>query len=178
LRKPLHNNFHSLNAILLPVIGYVLIPIIAPCGISIGMLLLMADKWSTDINAVFCKSILYSSTSADGDLVRSTFPAALIFLLALTSRRALSTRIGLFRQRLIDAEYVVEERVENYEPKLTGTAVSGDTVKQVESLVEVMDPDGSDTGDRADWEEDAVDLDVEGDESEGILSQAETEELG
>jgi len=68
--------------------------------------------------------------------------------------------------------------VENYEPKLTGTAVSGDTVKQVESLVEVMDPDGSDTGDRADWEEDAVDLDVEGDESEGILSQAETEELG
>jgi len=51
-------------------------------------------------------------------------------------------------------------------------------VKQVESLVEVMDPDGSDTGDRADWEEDAVDLDVEGDESEGILSQAETEELG
>jgi len=31
-------------------------------------------------------------------------------------RHRLSQRVGVIRQRMIDAEYVVEERVENYDP--------------------------------------------------------------
>jgi hypothetical protein len=38
------------------------------------------------------------------------------FVLTALSRRRLRHRVGVLRQRMIDAEYVVEERVENYDP--------------------------------------------------------------
>ena len=47
-------------------------------------------------------------------------PFTLIFILIVLFRRAAMNRIGAIRQQMIDAEYVVEERVENYDPTKEG----------------------------------------------------------
>lgn len=57
--------------------------------------------------------------------VRLMFPGTLIVLLVLTSRRALLARLANLRQKFIDAEYVVEEKVENYEPEQESAGISG-----------------------------------------------------
>ena len=92
------------------------------------------------------------------------FPTTLIAILALASRRAALGRLAVFRQRLIDAEYVVEERVENYEqPEQPeqDQEVSPEVLKSVIEELRLRDgtgvegPAGSDT--RADVEGDHSD---------------------
>ena len=84
------------------------------------------------------------------------FPTLLNVLLTLSSRRAISGRLEKVRQRLIDAEYVVEEKVENYEPEKKA--------ETSEFAMPVMDlADG--VGDEGDWEN-LVDAEGDG-EGEG-----------
>lgn len=47
--------------------------------------------------------------------VRWAYPVFLTVVSLTLFRRRLSRRIRVIRQRMIDAEYVVEERVENYD---------------------------------------------------------------
>lgn len=95
-------NFHALNVVLFPVLGYLAIFILIPCAFSVLFLLLSFRLSVPD--------------EANNLMFRMNFPTSFVLLISVASRKAISNRIRHVRQNMIDAEYVVEERVENYEP--------------------------------------------------------------
>ena len=83
--------------------------------------------------------------------------------LTLASRRAILESMGKLRQKLIDAEYVVEEKVENYEPGNEGVLGSGQATPPVDTVdadwVEVVDGEEEGVGSDDVWiDEDAESL--------------------
>lgn len=82
---------------------------------------------------------------------RFTYPVCLVAFLLVAYSHLIARRYRMFRQDLIDAEYVVEERVENYDNQ---TNAKGETVIK-DSEVEAPSRDdvaaGTDTDDE--WED-------------------------
>jgi len=54
------------------------------------------------------------------------YPIFLAFALMALLRHRFRHRVKVIRQRMIDAEYVVEERVENYDPSKEVNKVEGE----------------------------------------------------
>ncbi len=104
-------------------------------------------------------------------------------LLALASRRAISGRLAKLRQKLIDAEYVVEERVENYEPGQESIIESGEATPVIEAVQDNGDHEGDQQGEGEDLgdtseREDGSDTEVEAVESDDVELEAEVRVLG
>jgi hypothetical protein len=78
--------------------------------------------------------------------------------MAFACRKALSRRWSALRQILIDAEYVLEERVENYEPTKKKIVTFGKGSKEFDGSDNDDDEEGEDDG--AVWE----DLDTDGEQ--------------
>ena len=93
------------------------------------------------------------------------FPANLLTLLILASRSALSQRFAKLRQKLIDAEYVLEERVENYEPGQD--MVQSGTATPISNILASRD-----VVDQGEWE-DTEDVEEDGEDGEGQDSEDE-----
>lgn len=54
-RRPLHNNFHKLNATVIPIIGYLLIPVFIPYMICVLVSLEVTRRSSEEVNAITCE---------------------------------------------------------------------------------------------------------------------------
>jgi len=99
-------------------------------------------------------------------------------LLGLAVHRLIRERLDKVRQALIDAEFVVEERVENYKPETKSIAVSGHATP----IVEILNGNEADMGENGDWE-DADGLDIErnsegeGDEFDGLWFEEDESEV-
>lgn len=103
-KHPLHQPFIQLSEFVLPILAILLVPIAVPWAVFLGVRAALAT--------------LGLASVVDGTAAfRLTYPLLFIpsavFLLRWPLRRLLSR----VRQWMIDAEYVVYERVENYEPE-------------------------------------------------------------
>ena len=90
-------------------------------------------------------------TRAD-DLDRFAHPVLLAILVSFACRKALVRRWAGLRQILIDAEYVLEERVENYEPGNKKKVTFGEGSKQFDGS-DNDDDESDDDNDGAVWED-------------------------
>jgi hypothetical protein len=86
---------------------------------------------------------------------RLSHPILLLLLLVGVSRKELMRRWSGLRQILIDAEYVLEERVENYDPDRKKKVKFGEGVKTFDG--------SSDEDDGEVWEDVEVENDDDGD---------------
>ncbi|RXK38798.1 hypothetical protein M231_03974 [Tremella mesenterica] len=100
LRAPMNYSFRTVNTVTLPVLGYLLVPLILP--------------WLT--TAIVVPFMWYSPDSDRNFAFRLAFPCCLWTLLIYLLRRPARQKMTALRQKMIDAEYVLEERVENYVP--------------------------------------------------------------
>lgn len=99
------------------------------------------------------------------------YPTLLISALAFLLRKAIYKAVGGIRQKVVDAEYVVEERVENYVPGEASSQSQGDGEGEVliegvaaETPGEVMLEVGGNVGDRDGGEAELEVMDEESDE--------------
>ena len=76
--------------------------------------------------------------------VRMMYPLTLIFIIGLAARQSITTRLSALRQKVIDAEYVLEEKVENYEPSL-----DAENVPVEEGIIEILE--GEEDGLGGEW---------------------------
>jgi E3 ubiquitin-protein ligase MARCH6 len=104
-RRPMRQKFGSLNGFLLPLTVALVVPIVVPwmffLSACMGLRLLGAPLPLLDAGWVF--RVLYPVWS-------------MVFIVAFTWQQIMIV-LGHVRQWMIDAEYVLEERVENYEPE-------------------------------------------------------------
>lgn len=103
-KHPLHQPFVQLNDFVLPILAGLLLPIMVPWAVfySIRSTLLALGL-----------SNVVDSTAA----FRLTYPLLFVPCTIYFMRGSLSSLLSKVRQWMIDAEYVVYERVENYEPE-------------------------------------------------------------
>ncbi|KAK4684277.1 E3 ubiquitin-protein ligase MARCH6, partial [Tremellales sp. Uapishka_1] len=98
IKHPLKAEFQKVNSIFLPLLGILITPILAP--IAIVLLLAVATSWPDELYVI---------------VFRATVPFALLASASVLLERIIVRNMSRFRQRIIDAEYVIEERVENYD---------------------------------------------------------------
>lgn len=108
--------FGYITKLCVPLAGYLIVPIVLPWFTFVslrssvqmlGVPLPQVDNgWACELTVLSCEL-----TS-----VRAMYPITTTVLLVAMSWRVISAVLARVRQWMIDAEYVVEERVENYEP--------------------------------------------------------------
>ncbi|WRT68876.1 uncharacterized protein IL334_005857 [Kwoniella shivajii] len=101
-QNPIPKDFSSTHQIL-PTIGYLLIPVVSPFVITALIVLASKGKYSDEV---------YQG------LLLAIIPLLLRILVIVLIRQWFSSGWSTMRQQMIDAEYVVEEKVENYDPSL------------------------------------------------------------
>lgn len=114
-RRPLRQNFRSLNRSFLPLALAMLVPIVVPWMLLLGICMYLKligvplpnvdNSWACELS---CGITLTP--------VRMMYPVTLVVILLTVTWKKLSDMAGSARQWIFDAEYVIEERVENYEP--------------------------------------------------------------
>jgi hypothetical protein len=111
------------------------------------------------------------------------YPLTFIFLSVLLARRTVISRLARIKQKMVDAEYVLEEKIENYEPEVQDKDKGKDKVEVVtEQGAIVLEED---TGEWEDEGEDEASIEIydgsglldEGD-SDGEVETEEDVEIG
>lgn len=103
-KHPLHQPFVQLSEFVLPILAILLVPITVPWAVFLGVRTALAG--------------LGLAGFVDGTAAfRLTYPLLFVPSAAFLLRWPLRRLLGRVRQWMIDAEYVVYERVENYEPE-------------------------------------------------------------
>lgn len=136
-RRPLRQKFKTVNRFLLPIALYLVVPIVLPwvflLSMCTGLKLMGVPLPNVDNSWAF--RMMYPVTSAG--------------MLMLASWRVISEILHRIRQWMIDAEYVLEERVENYDPADEDTALPEVTVLGPGGVVQRLVPGP----DEDDWED-------------------------
>lgn len=99
MRSPFRSDFKTLNVALAKSLAYLILATVTPSLLAIAILALTPGGFA----------------SQRATIARYVYPTLLITVSLFISRPWLSIRLRSLRQKVIDAEYVVEERVENYE---------------------------------------------------------------
>lgn len=111
-----------------------MILLVAPHVVGTTLVELLPESANQEENnAILCESVLFSPAGKERDwradssiLVRSVvLPLMLILSVAYATSRYLEAEASVIRQKVIEAEYVVEERVENYVPPANDGGQSG-----------------------------------------------------
>lgn len=103
-KHPLHQPFVQLSEFVLPILAILLVPITVPWAVFLGVRTALAG--------------LGLAGFVDGTAAfRLTYPLLFVPSAAFLLRWPLRRLLSRVRQWMIDAEYVVYERVENYEPE-------------------------------------------------------------
>ncbi|KLT41435.1 hypothetical protein CC85DRAFT_286468 [Cutaneotrichosporon oleaginosum] len=103
-KRPLRMKFGYITKLTVPLAGYLIIPIILPWFIFVAL------RSSLQMIGVPLPQV------DNGWAFRMMYPVSTTVLLVSMSWRMIAAVLARVRQWMIDAEYVVEERVENYEP--------------------------------------------------------------
>jgi uncharacterized protein (DUF608 family) len=99
------------------------------------------------------------------------YPLTLIFVSVLLARRAVMSRLARIKQKMVDAEYVLEEKIENYEPEVQDKDKGKEKVEVVtEQGAIVLEED---TGE---WEDEGEDEDsIEIYDGSGLLDEGDSD---
>ncbi|ORX38932.1 hypothetical protein BD324DRAFT_617907 [Kockovaella imperatae] len=137
LQSPFGKSLEELNKIVMPLTGLLLAPLLTAPVLSVSIASL---PWQMKNPQTF--NML---------LFRLLYPVSTSILLVVFLRAPLHARLLKMRQGVIDAEYKIEERIENYEPSATENA-SGTGASGVE--IEVLVGEAVREGEREDdWED-------------------------
>ncbi|WWD21007.1 hypothetical protein CI109_105488 [Kwoniella shandongensis] len=105
LRNPAAKHFATTNIVILPTIGVLAIPILLPICFGTGVLFFRTIALGGEVDEDF-----------NATLFRSLLPLCFGILVATYGRGFMKQELDRVKQKMVDAEYVVEERVENYVP--------------------------------------------------------------
>lgn len=122
-RQPMRQKFRFLNSFFLPLALALALPIVIPwCAfLSAFMALklmgapvpLVDYTWLCECVNLTAFALCVSANIA----VRMSYPLWSCLFIVIFSWQRIKVALGQIRQWMIDAEYVLEERVENYEPQ-------------------------------------------------------------
>ena len=161
LQSPFLVHFQDVNRTVLPILAILTLPIVLPPIISALFLCVSGYLGCSDQdNALFCRSTIISlDIPADlRNVVRLSFPMTSSVLIIIFARGVMWDRLGVIRQQMIDAEYVVDERVENYEPTTSDALYDKEGKLIDEDGGSAIAEDGSANGevDEDGWEDEEV----------------------
>ncbi|WVR09207.1 hypothetical protein IAU60_006269 [Kwoniella sp. DSM 27419] len=100
-RRPITSDFAKTNDIVKPLIVYLLLPVLAPFFLAFLTAQVTGRRYEPEV---------YQG------LFQALIPLLLRLFVAMVIKRYLSSEWGALRQQVIDAEYVIEERVDDYDP--------------------------------------------------------------
>lgn len=140
LRDPFRYKFGTVNRVVLPILGILLLPLVFPVILSL------------------CLSPIFKNRE---EMLRSfifplTFPLVSAAIELWLFRQSVRRHLGTWKQHMIDAEYVLEERVENYEPEAADKQENG-TAEAPVGLVKKQKKRGDDDDEWEDVSDDGHD---------------------
>ncbi|BEI83081.1 hypothetical protein CcaverHIS002_0309490 [Cutaneotrichosporon cavernicola] len=127
-KRPLRMKFSYITNLCVPLIAYMVVPIVLP------WLAFVSLRSSLQMIGVALPQV------DNGWAFRMMYPITTTVLLVAMSWRVIATLLVRVRQWMIDAEYVVEERVENYEPGAEPEWAPEDVVVGAEGAVNAAEP--------------------------------------
>ncbi|WVQ64153.1 uncharacterized protein L199_002314 [Kwoniella botswanensis] len=140
-RNPFPGDLSTTHKIFLPVIGSLLVIILTPFVVTLIVAGVTKGNYGDEVYQAILQAII---------------PLLLRLFAALAIREYFTSYWGKMRQTMIDAEYVVEERVENYDPSKEDEKKKKrkqkKTDKKKDNEVEV-DEEAEDHDDEDDWED-------------------------
>nr|XP_019047804.1 hypothetical protein I302_04422 [Kwoniella bestiolae CBS 10118]OCF26734.1 hypothetical protein I302_04422 [Kwoniella bestiolae CBS 10118] len=149
-RNPFPDDLSTTHKIFLPVIGSLLLFISSPFVVTAIVAGMTRAKYGDEVYQALLQAII---------------PLLLRIFLALAIREYFTSYWGKMRQNMIDAEYVVEERVENYDPMK-----DEQKKKKTKKGKKDVKPKAEDEDNEDDWEDDEGEQreeDEEGEEEDG-----------
>ena len=158
LHSPLGRRPHALNKIFLPAFRALMIPILVPTAL-LGFIIPSAHLFnlSESRQILICESHpLFFWHQLTTTAVRFIYSATTPFLLTFALRGILVEHLGALRQNMIDAEYEIEEKVENYQPDERKTSKDGATIEVLDG-----EADGDQRVEDDWWDEDDALQDIE-----------------